>query len=137
MLRIKVKVNKRAITNPERNGQEMNIRRGDIYYADLRPVVGSEQGGIRPVFIIQNDVGNKHSPTVICAAITSQIHKAKLPTHVELDCREYDLAKDSVVLLEQLRTIDKKRLKDKVCHLDDQILDKIDKALGISLELFT
>ena len=115
----------------------MVVQRGDIYYADLRPVVGSEQGGIRPVLIIQNDVGNKHSPTVICAAITSQIHKAKLPTHVELNCSEYDLAKDSVVLLEQLRTIDKKRLKDKVCHLDNQILDKIDKALGISLELFT
>ena len=113
------------------------MKRGDVYYADLRPVVGSEQGGIRPVLIIQNDVGNKHSPTVICAAITSQIHKAKLPTHVELNCSEYDLAKDSVVLLEQLRTIDKKRLKDKVCHLDNQILDKIDKALGISLELYT
>ena len=115
----------------------MVVQRGDIYYADLRPVVGSEQGGIRPVLIIQNDVGNKHSPTVICAAITSQIHKAKLPTHVELNCSEYDLAKDSVVLLEQLRTIDKKRLKDKVCHLDNQILDKIVKALGISLELYT
>lgn len=113
------------------------ILRGDIYYADLRPVVGSEQGGIRPVLIIQNDIGNKHSPTVICAAITSQMHKAKLPTHVELDCSRYDLAKDSVVLLEQLRTIDKARLKDKVCHLDSQILDRIDKALEISLELYT
>lgn len=115
----------------------MVIRRGDIFYADLRPVIGSEQGGIRPVLIIQNDVGNKHSPTVICAAITSQMHKAKLPTHVELDSRKYDLVKDSVVLLEQLRTIDKKRLKDKVCHLDQQILDKVDKALEISLELIT
>lgn len=115
----------------------MMIRRGDIFYADLRPVIGSEQGGIRPVLIIQNDVGNKHSPTVICAAITSQMHKAKLPTHVELDSRKYDLVKDSVVLLEQLRTIDKKRLKDKVCHLDPQILDKVDKALEISLELIT
>ena len=115
----------------------MVIQRGDIYYADLRPVVGSEQGGIRPVLIIQNDVGNRHSPTVICAAITSQIHKAKLPTHVELSGRQYDLAKDSVVLLEQLRTIDKKRLKDKVCHLDNNILLKIDKALEISLELYT
>ena len=113
------------------------IKRGDIYYADLRPVVGSEQGGVRPVRIIQNDVGNKHSPTVICAAITSQMHKAKLPTHVELKCKEYALAKDSVVLLEQLRTIDKKRLKDKVCHLDNNILLKIDKALEISLELYT
>ena len=100
----------------------MIIQRGDIYYADLRPVVGSEQGGIRPVLIIQNDVGNRHSPTVICAAITSQMHKAKLPTHVELASKEYALAKDSVVLLEQLRTIDKKRLKDKVCHLDEDTL---------------
>ncbi|MEE1304515.1 MAG: type II toxin-antitoxin system PemK/MazF family toxin [Agathobacter sp.] len=115
----------------------MTIQRGDIYYADLRPVIGSEQGGIRPVLIIQNDVGNRHSPTVICAAITSQMHKAKLPTHVELHSSQYDLAKDSVVLLEQLRTIDKKRLKDKVCHLDNQILLKIDKALEISLELYT
>lgn len=115
----------------------MIIQRGDIYYADLRPVVGSEQGGVRPVLIIQNDVGNKHSPTVICAAITSQMHNAKLPTHVELKCKEYALAKDSVVLLEQLRTIDKKRLKDKVCHLDNNILLKIDKALEISLELYT
>ena len=111
----------------------MTIQRGDIYYADLRPVIGSEQGGIRPVLIIQNDIGNRHSPTVICAAITSQMHKAKLPTHVELHSSQYDLAKDSVVLLEQLRTIDKKRLKDKVCHLDNQILLKIDKALEISL----
>ena len=99
----------------------MVIRRGDIFYADLRPVIGSEQGGVRPVLIIQNDVGNRHSPTVICAAITSQMNKAKLPTHVELDSRKYDLVKDSVVLLEQLRTIDKKRLKDKVCHLDSQL----------------
>ena len=89
------------------------------------------------MLIVQNDIGNKHSPTVICAAITSQMHKAKLPTHVELNCQEYDLAKDSVVLLEQRRTIDKKRLKDKVCHLDNQILMKVDKALEISLELFT
>lgn len=115
----------------------MTIRRGDIFYADLRPVVGSEQGGIRPVLIVQNDIGNRHSPTVICAAITSQMHKAKLPTHVELDSTKYALVKDSVVLLEQLRTIDKKRLKDKVCHLDQQILDKVDKALEISLELLT
>ena len=100
-------------------------------------ICGSEQGGVRPVLIIQNDVGNRHSPTVICAAITSQMNKAKLPTHVELDSRKYDLVKDSVVLLEQLRTIDKKRLKDKVCHLDSQILVKIDKALEVSLELYT
>ena len=92
----------------------MNIRRGDIFYADLRPVVGSEQGGVRPVLIIQNDVGNRHSPTVICAAITSKMNKAKLPTHIELNAALYDMDKDSVVLLEQLRTIDKKRLKDKI-----------------------
>ena len=113
----------------------MVIQRGDIYYADLRPVVGSEQGGIRPVLIIQNDVGNKHSPTVICAAITSQIHKAKLPTHVELDSRYCDIAKDSVILLEQVRTIDKQRLKEKVCHLDNQIISRVNEALRISLEL--
>ena len=87
----------------------MIVRRGDVYYADLRPVIGSEQGGIRPVLIIQNDMGNKHSPTVICAAITSKMNKAKLPTHVELDSRRYNMVKDSVILLEQLRTIDKKR----------------------------
>ncbi|MCI8495713.1 MAG: type II toxin-antitoxin system PemK/MazF family toxin [Lachnospiraceae bacterium] len=115
----------------------MTIHRGDIYYADLRPVVGSEQGGIRPVLIIQNDVGNRHSPTIICAAITSKMNKAKLPTHVELDARKYDLMKDSVVLLEQLRTIDKQRLKDKVCRLDSEILKKVDRALEISLELYT
>lgn len=115
----------------------MVIRRGDIFYADLRPVVGSEQGGVRPVLIIQNDIGNKHSPTVICAAITSKMNKAKLPTHVELDSRRYDMVKDSVILLEQLRTIDKKRLKDKVCHLDDDILVRVNTALSVSLELCT
>ena len=115
----------------------MIIRRGDIYYADLRPVVGSEQGGIRPVLVIQNDIGNRHSPTSICAAITSKMNKAKLPTHVELNAKQYSLVKDSVVLLEQLRTIDKIRLKDKVCHLDTEILRKVDKALEISLELYT
>lgn len=115
----------------------MVIRRGDVFYADLSPVIGSEQGGIRPVLIIQNNIGNKHSPTVICAAITSKMNKAKLPTHIELDAHRYDMVKDSVVLLEQLRTIDKKRLKDKVCHLDKEILAKVDKALLISLELDT
>ena len=111
------------------------IKRGEIYYVNLEPVVGSEQGGVRPVLIIQNDTGNKHSPTVICAAITSRMNKAKLPTHVELDASRYQLVKDSVVLLEQVRTIDKKRLKEKVCHLDVEILKKVDKALSISLEL--
>ena len=115
----------------------MIVKRGDVFYADLRPVIGSEQGGIRPVLVIQNDMGNKHSPTVIVAAITSKMNKAKLPTHIELDCKKYDIVKDSVILLEQLRTIDKKRLKDKVCHLDEQILEKVNKALLISLELNT
>lgn len=115
----------------------MVIRRGDVYYADLRPVIGSEQGGIRPVLIIQNDIGNKHSPTVICAAITSKMNKAKLPTHVELDACTHHMVKDSVILLEQLRTIDKKRLRDKVCHLDAVILERINSALKISLELDT
>ena len=111
------------------------IRRGDIYYADLRPVVGSEQGGIRPVLIIQNDVGNKHSPTVICAAITSRMNKAKLPTHVELDCRNCDMVKDSVVLLEQLRTIDKKRLREHMGRLDDAHLAMVDDAIAVSFGL--
>lgn len=115
----------------------MVIRRGDVYYADLRPVVGSEQGGIRPVLIIQNDIGNKHSPTVICAAITSKMNKAKLPTHVEVSTLECDMVKDSVILLEQLRTIDKRRLKDKVCHIDGELLNQVNKALLISLELST
>ena len=113
------------------------IKRGDLYYADLRPIIGSEQGGVRPVLIIQNDVGNKHSPTVICAAITSRMNKAKLPTHVELDTKRCAMVKDSVILLEQLRTIDKQRLKEKICHIDEDIQEKVDRALRISLELAT
>lgn len=113
----------------------MIVRRGDIFYADLSPVVGSEQGGIRPVLILQNDIGNKYSPTVICAAITSQINKAKLPTHIELSSECYALAKDSVVLLEQVRTIDKKRLREKLCHLDNPIMQRVNAALLISLGL--
>ncbi len=113
------------------------MRRGDIYYADLRPVVGSEQGGVRPVLIVQNDVGNRHSPTIICAAITSKMNKAKLPTHIELCAGKYDMVKDSVILLEQLRTIDKQRLKDKVCHLDEDIMRQVDRGLMVSLELGT
>ncbi len=112
----------------------MNIKRGDIFYADLRPVVGSEQGGVRPVLIVQNDTGNRHSPTVIVAAITSRM-KHKLPTHVEIDSKRYDMIKDSVILLEQLRTIDKARLKDKVCHLDNEIITKVNEALITSLEI--
>lgn len=111
------------------------MRRGDVYYADLRPVIGSEQGGVRPVLIIQNDVGNKYSPTVICAAITSKLNKAKLPTHIELSSDKYGLVKDSVILLEQLRTIDKQRLKDKVCHLDQEIMKRVNDSLLVSLEL--
>ncbi len=117
--------------------EKMVIRRGDIFYADLRPVIGSEQGGVRPVLIIQNDTGNRHSPTVIVAAITSRMTKAKLPTHVKINKESCDIVKDSVILLEQLRTIDKKRLKDKVCHLDNEILKTVDSALLISLELDT
>ena len=113
----------------------MTVHRGDIYYADLSPVVGSEQGGMRPVLIVQNDIGNKHSPTVIAAAITSRLDKAKLPTHIEIYASAYGIEKDSVILLEQLRTIDKRRLKDKVCHLDSVMLDKVNHALEISLEL--
>ena len=115
----------------------MQGRRGDIFYADLSPVVGSEQGGIRPVLIIQNDVGNRHSPTVICAAITSRMNKAKLPTHVEIDASKYQIVKNSVILLEQIRTIDKQRLKDMVCHLDKEIMNKVDEALKVSFELHT
>ena len=113
----------------------MVIRRGDIYYADLSPVVGSEQGGVRPVLIIQNDIGNKYSPTVIATAITSQINKAKMPTHIELDANEYGLSKDSVVLAEQIRTIDKRRLKEKIGHLDDALMTKVNEALEISFGL--
>ena len=113
----------------------MQIKRGDIFYADLSPVVGSEQGGIRPVMIIQNDIGNRHSPTVICAAITSKMNKAKLPTHIEVDANKYHLVKNSVVLLEQVRTIDKQRLKEFICHVDNKLMAQVDDALRISLEL--
>ena len=111
----------------------MQINRGDIYYADLSPVVGSEQGGIRPVLVIQNDVGNKFSPTVIVAAITSQLTKAKLPTHIELNKEKYNLVKDSVVLLEQIRTLDKRRLQEKICSIDNLTMQLIDVAVMISL----
>ena len=115
----------------------MMIKRGDIYYADLRPVVGSEQGGVRPVLIIQNVAAMSLSPTVIFAAIISRMYQAKLPTHVELSAAECDITKDSVVLLEQIRTIDKQRLKERVCHLDTDTLKRVNYALKISLELIT
>lgn len=115
----------------------MVIRRGDIFYADLSPVIGSEQGGVRPVLIIQNNVGNKHSPTVICAAVTSRMNKAKLPTHIEISTRDYRIVKNSVILLEQIRTIDKKRLKEYVCHIDGNMMQKVDQAIRVSLELST
>lgn len=118
------------------DGIVVQIKRGDMYYADLSPVVGSEQGGIRPVLIVQNDVGNKYSPTVIAAAITSQINKAKLPTHIELSALNYGLPKDSVVLLEQIRTIDKKRLREKIGHVDDALMENVNQALSISFGLF-
>jgi mRNA interferase MazF len=111
------------------------VKRGDVYFADLSPVVGSEQGGVRPVLIIQNDIGNRFSPTVIVAAITAQIQKAKLPTHVEIDAKKYGFERDSVILLEQIRTIDKQRLTDKITHLDDEMMDQVDEALQISLGL--
>ncbi|MBQ8162828.1 MAG: type II toxin-antitoxin system PemK/MazF family toxin [Clostridia bacterium] len=115
----------------------MNIRRGDIYYADLSPVVGSEQGGLRPVLIVQNDVGNKHSPTVIAAAITSKMTKAKLPTHIGIFGEKVGLSKDSVILLEQIRTIDKTRLKEKMGHLDDDIMSSVNNAITVSFGLNT
>ncbi len=113
----------------------LSVKRGEIYYADLSPVVGSEQGGIRPVLIVQNDVGNRHSPTVIAAAITSRLDKAKLPTHISLEASSCGLQKDSIVLLEQIRTLDKKRLKDKMGALDSTAMTKIDNALSISFGL--
>ncbi|HEX2946781.1 MAG TPA: type II toxin-antitoxin system PemK/MazF family toxin [Clostridia bacterium] len=113
----------------------MIIKRGDIFYADLSPVIGSEQGGVRPVLVVQNDVGNKYSPTIIAAAITSQINKAKLPTHIEINAQDYGLQKDSVILLEQIRTIDKKRLREKIGHLDEELMEKVNEALSISFGL--
>ena len=115
--------------------KKLSVKRGDIFYADLDPVIGSEQGGTRPVLIVQNDVGNKHSPTVICAAITSQMKKAKLPTHVEIDTERSTLVKDSVILLEQIRTIDKVRLREKICRLDDAMMQRVNRALSVSLSL--
>ena len=113
----------------------MIVKRGDIFYADLSPVIGSEQGGIRPVLVVQNDVGNKYSPTVIAAAITSKINKAKLPTQIEIDAKEYGLSRDSVILLEQVRTIDKQRLREKIGRLNEMEMDKVNEAISISFGL--
>lgn len=110
----------------------MNVKRGELYYADLSPVVGSEQGGVRPVLVVQNDVGNKYSPTIIAAAVTSKINKAKLPTHIELPSSTYGLARDSVILLEQIRTLDKRRLKEKIGELNEATMSKVDRAILIS-----
>lgn len=113
----------------------MKIRRGDLFYADLSPVVGSEQGGVRPVIVVQNDVGNKYSPTIIVAPVTSQMNKAKLPTHVKIKGNKYGLPKNSVALMEQLRTIDKKRLREKIGSFSNDIMNKINEAMSISLAL--
>ena len=112
---------------------DINVKRGDIYYADLSPVVGSEQGGVRPVLIVQNDTGNRYSPTVIAAAITSQTNKAKLPTHIALSAPDYGLPRDSVVLLEQIRTIDKRRLRERIGSLPPEIMEKVSEAVRVSL----
>ena len=114
---------------------DTNVRRGEIYYADLSPVVGSEQGGVRPVLIVQNDTGNRHSPTVIAAAITSQTGKAKLPTHIPLSALSCGLPKDSIVLLEQVRTLDKKRLREKMGHVEERVMEKVDLAIAVSFGL--
>ena len=113
----------------------MNIKRGDIFYADLSPVVGSEQGGLRPVLIVQNDIGNRYSPTVIAAAITSRLGKTKLPTHIDIYASEVGLAKDSVILLEQIRTLDKKRLRERMGHLDEDVMSKVNSAISVSFGL--
>ena len=119
----------------KRRVNKLTVRRGDIYYADLSAVIGSEQGGVRPVLIVQNDVGNKYSPTVIAAAITSRTDKSKLPTHIEVFADKYGLARDSVILLEQIRTIDKKRLKEKMGHLDDDVMNRVNDAITVSFGL--
>ena len=125
---------KLTLTEKERE-RFMSVKRGDIYYADLSPVIGSEQGGLRPVLIIQNDIGNKYSPTVISAAITSRMSKTHLPTHIDIFADKAGLSKDSVVLLEQIRTLDKKRLKEKMGHLDDQVMSVVNSAIAVSFGL--
>ncbi len=115
---------------------KLTVKRGDLFYADLSPVVGSEQGGVRPVLIVQNDVGNKYSPTIIAAAVTSQLNKAKLPTHIELEAENFGLPKNSVVLLEQIRTLDKRRLKEKIGQLPEMLMERVNEGLMISLGFY-
>lgn len=124
-----------TVKSEKRSVIQLNVKRGDIFYADLSPVVGSEQGGLRPVLIIQNDVGNRHSPTVIAAAITSQLSKAHLPTHIGVYADQYGLSKDSVILLEQVRTLDKRRLREKIGHLDAQMMGVVNQAISVSFGL--
>ncbi len=128
---IRLRCNREPFT-AECENVDTSVRRGDIFYADLSPVVGSEQGGVRPVLIIQNDMGNRHSPTVIAAAITSQMNKAKLPTHIELIDQHCGLTRDSVVLLEQIRTLDKRRLRERMGHLEGEMMDQVDQAIAVS-----
>lgn len=135
---LKIKLNKKHRKGFKKNWRVKRmspIKRGDIFYADLSPVVGSEQGGVRPILIIQNDVGNKYSPTVIAAAITSKLDKSRLPTHIEVNASSYGLEKDSVILLEQIRTLDKQRLKEKMGHLDTDSMNKVNRALTVSFGL--
>lgn len=133
----KITMNTEKITKAGKTKGEvpMNIKRGDIYYADLSPVVGSEQGGLRPVLIVQNDVGNRYSPTVIAAAITSRMGKTRLPTHIDIYAKEVGLAKDSVILLEQVRTLDKRRLREKMGHLEDSVMQRVNTAISVSFGL--
>lgn len=133
--RIIVKTVKAEKSGKIKGDMDMNIKRGDIYYADLSPVVGSEQGGLRPVLIVQNDVGNRYSPTVIAAAITSKMGKARLPTHIDIYAKEVGLAKDSVILLEQVRTLDKRRLREKMGHLEENTMQRVNTAISVSFGL--
>ena len=133
--RITMKTDKSGNCGKTKGEKAMNIKRGDIYYADLSPVVGSEQGGLRPVLIVQNDVGNRYSPTVIAAAITSKMGKTRLPTHIDIYAREVGLAKDSVILLEQVRTLDKRRLREKMGHLEENVMQRVNEAISVSFGL--
>ncbi len=135
MIKHRYKKEKIYLYGKEVGRYKMSVKRGDIYYADLSPVVGSEQGGLRPVLIIQNDVGNRYSPTVIAAAITSKMTKTHLPTHIDIYAEKVGLAKDSVILLEQIRTIDKQRLKEKMGHLDDNVMNEVNSAIAVSFGL--